>query len=117
MTRYEQERAQALWEASGNLSEVSRHLDRSRNVIRNNLEDPEQYRSGKYAGRVSKVTAQDKRGLLRGASNSKKSAARIGNEVKVPVRKCRVQQILSASPNLKKKEAQESSEADQKTCQ
>lgn len=83
--------------------QIAKEVNRSEKVIRNFLENRENYGKNKHTGRPSTVSPTQKRQLIRSAANSFKSARLLKEENNLSVGVRCVQKILSGSNTLKYK--------------
>lgn len=83
--------------------QIAKEVKRSKDVVRNFLENRENYGKNKHTGRPSTVSTARKRRLIRSAANSSKSARQLKAENNLSVGVRRVQKILSGSEHLKYK--------------
>lgn len=80
---------------------IAKEVNRSEKVIRNYLENRENYGKNKHTGRPSTISAAQKRLLIRSAANSFKSAGQLKEENNLFVGVRRIQKILTGSKILK----------------
>lgn len=103
----EQERAQIDVLHREGLSQraIGLRLKRSHKVIGKYLKEGRQYRTNFRGSRNTKLSNTQVRAIVREASKTGSSASSIRNSLQLNVGTRRVQQIMSASPNLKYKKA------------
>ena len=98
----EQERAQIRKLKTAKISgkKISKHLDRSRNVVLRYMKSPENYRDKKRCGRKSRLTNSRSRLLIRGAQKGKPSARDLVQNLSVPLRVKRVKTLLRSESSI-----------------
>lgn len=79
---------------------IANALDRSETVVRNFLRNPEAYGTKKSKGRPPKLSAADRRKIVRLAATGDYNSRDILNEMKLDVTLRCVQRVLQAAPNL-----------------
>ena len=97
LTKDEQSRISALSAAEAPQTEISAITGRSRHVKRKFLLDPKGYEKKKPRIDVSKLTAKDRRLILRSASAGAASSSQLKTDLSLSVSPRRVRQILSDS--------------------
>lgn len=80
---------------------IAKEIGRSKDVVRNFLQNRENYGKNYTTGRPSAITSTEKRQLIRSASNSFKSARQLKSENDLSVGVRSIQKILSGSQHLK----------------
>lgn len=100
LTSEEQATIVSLFRVFGSVKAVAKEIDRSANVVRAFLRDPEGYGTRKSSGRRAVVTAPAKRMLIRSASQSGKSAAQLIFDLQLDISKRHAQRLLSQAPDL-----------------
>lgn len=88
------------------LSKISKLVNRSPNVIRNLLKDPNNYGKKKSKGRASVTSVREKHAILKIASNSTLTARQIASEAGVSTNVRNVQRILKQSKNIQRRRLQ-----------
>ena len=79
---------------------IAKALDRSENVVRNYLSNPDAYGTKKSKGRPPKLSAADRRRIVRLAATGDYNSRDILNKMKLDVTLRCVQRVLQAAPNL-----------------
>lgn len=81
--------------------QIAKEINRSKCVVRNFLENRENYGKNYVTGRPSTISTTQKRLLIRSAANTRKSASELKMENNLSIGIRRVQKILSSSEHLK----------------
>lgn len=82
--------------------EIARKIQRSRCLVDNFLKNPNVYGTKKSTGPKEKLTARDKRQIIRKASNSEKSCNEIKREVQLNVSRWTIRRYLIKSKVIKR---------------
>jgi transposase len=82
------------------ITSIAKKLQRSRNVIRCFLINPDEYNTKKSPGRPSKLSERSRRALIKEASKGKKSASQLKHTLGLQVSKRTVQRELQKTPQL-----------------
>lgn len=85
------------------VSDISSNTGRSRKVIRNFLNSPDNYGRKKSPGRPPALTKRQKRAILRIASNTTLTARQIAQRAGVQTNIKNVRRVLQAAPQIKRK--------------
>lgn len=96
------EKGQILAFKSQNLGirEIGRCINRSHNVVRNFLIDPDTYGTKKTGGPKKKLSTRDERQVVRAASNSMKSLRQIKADLQLNVSTVTLHRTLKQNPNI-----------------
>ena len=100
LTYDEQVKIRSFKEINLSNREIGRRLYRSKTVIDNFISLGQFYSQQKRKGRTSKVSCRQKRQIIRAATIEQKTATQIKNELDLPMKTRRIQQILSGNENL-----------------
>lgn len=76
---------------------IAKALKRSRHVVKNYLDNPDNYGTKRRPGRPRKLTARDQRSIIKSASNSTISCQQIKQKNKLPVSRTTVWRALKRS--------------------
>lgn len=112
LSDFEKSQIEALHGSGKSRRAIARQLKRSADLISRYVKAPTEYGTAEHTGRPSKLSARDRREIIRKASNSPKSAAEIAKECglkvskwtiaraikKVPYKKC---MKMKSAPNLR----------------
>lgn len=79
---------------------IARTIGRSLNVINNFIKNPTNYGKKKSSGRKKKLSDRQKREIIRKASNSTISCAKIKQQLDLNVHRNTVRNVLVKSPNI-----------------
>lgn len=82
------------------IKQISKDIGRSRCVVRNFLQDPENYGKNYPKTIKQKLTTRDKRKIVNTASNSTKSLRQIKAELDLNVSRETIRQVLVKNPNI-----------------
>jgi transposase len=91
----------AFEDAGLNISEISKKIGRSRNVIMNFIQNKGTYGTKTSPGRPAKLSPRDKSGILQDASNSSKSCSKIAADQNLEVSRWTIRRALNENPNIK----------------
>lgn len=80
-------------------TETARQINRSETVVRNFVIDKEGYGTKKRPGRPPKITVQGRRAIFNLATRDKMYSGQIRDQLKLPVTKRRISQVLRSNPN------------------
>ena len=103
LTEFEKGKIMAYKEQGLSNSEITRLIQRSRCVVDNYLKSPTNYGRNYVFGRPKSLSPQDKRRVLRLASNESITANKIKAEVGASVCKQTILNYIHISPNLKRR--------------
>jgi transposase len=80
---------------------ISRKINRSDKVVRYYLADTDNYGTKTSPGRPSKLSARDKRKIIKNASNTAKSCRKIGSDCSLEVSKWTIWRVFDKANHLK----------------
>ena len=86
--------------------EIARKIERSHNVVMNYIKNPENYKKNYKGGTYTALTPQDKRKILRIASNCAHSTSKINHLTGVNAGKSTVRSAILNSEHLKLRKLQ-----------
>ncbi len=100
LTDFEKGQISAFAADGVHVAEIANRLGRSRKVVYNFLENPQNYGKNHKGGRQRKLTTRDERHVQRLASNSRNSAAAIGREVQSDASRWTIRRAILRADHL-----------------
>lgn len=100
LSGHEKGQIDALHSEGRSLNYIAKFVRRSKCVVRNYLRDPDSYGTKQKSGRPPKVTARDKRAILKAASNSTKSCNQIKAENNLDLGRETIRMVIKKSPHI-----------------
>jgi transposase len=101
LTDFERGQIAALHKAGMSHREIAAEIGRSKCAVTYYLANPEDHGKKKRPGRPQEVSPRDQRRILRCATNTGTSAAKIKSTLELPFHRSTVKRVLNRSPNLK----------------